>query len=265
MSTATAERSVAFVDPRFEARRRSVSRDRRRRRRRRTFTIAIVLVVVAAGWFVTRTALLDVDRIDVQAGVHTTAEDVLAASGVKPGDQLLDLDDAVVAGRVETLPWVATADVGHGIDGRVHIAVTERRPAATAVDDGGTVMLVDPDGRVLGPAPADDAEVAGLIPLLGVTAGEPGSTVEGASAVQIVDSIGPGVRSRVAAVAATPDGRLWLTLRPRGIVALGSSDGLADKLAQLTTVMGQVYQGCLAGIDVSDPSTPVVSRTEDCG
>jgi len=247
------------VDPRIAARRRSVQGERRRRRRRRLLVVIVLVVLVAGGWFLTRTGLLDVDSVTVEGAVHESADDVVAASGLRLGDQLLDVDAGVVARGVEQLPWVDRADVDTGLDGVVTITVTERTPVAAAVDPEGGRHLVDAAGRLLGPVEGDPA---GLISLEGVSPGAPGETLDGAEgALRAMAVMGPGVRSRVLAVVVAPDGTLAFRLNPQGVVLLGPPTQLEDKARALTTTMGQVEQRRVASIDVRDPANVLVVRT----
>lgn len=218
-----------------------------------------MLLVVGGGWFLTRTSLLDVDSMTVQGATHESDDDVIAASGVRLGDQLLDLDAGAVARKVEQLPWVDRAEVDTGLDGVVGITVTERVPVATAADSEGGRHLVDASGRLLGPVEGD---TAGLTSLEGVTPGAPGENLEGAEgALQAIAALGPGVRSRVTAVVVAPDSSLALKLNPEGVVLIGPPTELAAKATALTTTMGQVEQRRLLSIDVRDPGNPVVVRT----
>ena len=80
-------------------------------------------------------------------------------------------------------------------------------------------------------------------------------------ALQSYAALGPGVRSRVTAVAVTPDGSLLLTLNPQGLVIWGQPTDVAEKATTLATVMGQVEQRDVESIDVRDPGDPVIRRT----
>ena len=247
------------VDPRIAARRHSVESERRRRRFRRLLIAVAVVAVVVGGWFVTRTGVLDVDSTSVVGAVHESDDDVLAASGLRVGDQLLDVDRGGAARKVEQLPWVDTATVETGLDGVLTITVTERVPVATIGDPMGGRHLVDASGRLLGPVEGD---TTGLTSLEGVTPGAPGETIEGAEgAMQAIAALGPGVRSRVTAAVVVPDGTIQLKLNPQGVVLLGPPTDLQAKAAALTTVLGRVEQSDLATISVVDPANPVVSRT----
>lgn len=258
--TSTLERpDTAEMDPRIAARRRAVDADRRRIRLRRWAVVAAVVALLVGAWYLTRTPLLDVDRIEVEGVVQTSVDDVLVAAGVHPGDALLELDLRAAAERVRTLPWVDSAVVERNWDGRVVIKVTERQMVAIVDDESGVGQLVDARGRVLA---ADGTMDMIDTKILGAVAGGAGSTVEGVDdALRLAALLTPGMRSRVATISVGADGALTLGLRPQGSVVIGPPTDLPAKVAALRTVMAQVDQRDLASINVVNPSTPVVVRT----
>ncbi len=221
--------------------------------------LLVLLTLVIGGWFLTRTGLMDIDTIDVQGATHETPDEVVAASGLRLGDQLLDIDEGAVARSVEQLPWVATAEVAKGLDGVVSITITERVPEATVADAAGGRHLVDASGRLLGP---DEGAIGGLVSLELVTAAEPGQTIEGADgAMAAIAALGAGTESRITRVKVEPDGTITLALNPQGVVLLGPPTDLQAKAVALATMLGQVEQGHLQSISVVDPDNPILVRT----
>jgi cell division protein FtsQ len=235
------------VDPRIAERRREVAAALRRRRRRRTFGVGGVALALLVAYGLSRTPLLDVDGLEVTGASRTSAGDVLTASGIRPGDQLIDIDVDGAADAVESLPWVAEAKVHRSILGSVSIEVTERTPAAIATDEAGTPVLVDADGRVL--APVDDpAAVAGMV------------TLQGRPALGMLDELTPGLQARVSGVGVGTDGSLSLRLRPQGTVLLGPPTDIDRKLTALVTLLSQVDQDGLSEINLTVPGLPTVRR-----
>lgn len=247
------------MDPRIAARRDAVAAERRRTRGRRWIIVGVIVAVLAGAWGLSRTALFDVDAIEVRGAVQTHAEDIVAASSIRLGEPLLEVDPSASAHRIEQLPWVDSAAVARGWDGRVTITVTERAFIAVVNDATGTGWLVDRTGRVL----AQDGSMDMIDTLIvGAVAGEAGSTVEGADdALAVAALLTPGMRSRIATITTDPDGSITLGLRPQGTVRLGPPTDLVAKVDSLRTVMGQVDQRDLESINVINPSTPVVRRT----
>ena len=249
----------AEIDPRIAARRDAVQSEKRRRRGRWWLIAACVIAVLVGAWFLTRTPLLDVDRIDVRGAVVTTVDDIVSASGIRTGQALLEVDTSAAAAHIKQLSYVETASVVRNWDGLVVITVTERVPVAIAASADGVAMLIDRSGRVIGPHTAGDGVETVLI---GVEAGAPGTTVEGVSgALEVASLLTPGMRARIAGIATAPDGALNLALAPQGIVIMGPPTDLPAKVDSLRIVMGQVDQRDLASINVVNPTTPVVVRT----
>jgi cell division protein FtsQ len=240
------------VDPRIAARRRSVRSDRNRRRVRILAAVAAVLAVLGLLWLLSRTALLDVDRIRVSGTSRLTADEVIDASGVRVGEPLLSVNTGAVEGRLEQQPWIGSARVRRGWSGDVSIEVVERSAVGRVASDDGAVQLIDRSGALLGPATDADA---GLPEIRGVSP----------DALELAAQLPPGVRSRVSTVVGDDDGRLQLLLRPQGTVEFGPPTALPEKVAALVTVMGQVDQRDLCSIRVVTPDTPVVTRTPICG
>lgn len=247
------------IDPRIAARRDEVAADRRRKRSRRLLAVLVVIGLVVFAWFLTRTALLDVDRIEVHGTVQTSTEAIVDASGIRPGEPLLEVDTAASAARVRSLPWIDTASVNRDWNGLITITVTERTMVAVVSDGAGGGVLVDPSGRVLA---ADGTMDMIDTVIVGPVAGEPGTTVGGVdAALEAASLLTPGMRTRIATISTAADGSLTLGLRPQGVVVLGPPTDLPAKIAALRTVMAQVDQHDIAAINVVNPSTPVVVRT----
>ena len=240
------------VDPRIAARRRSVRSDRVRRRLRIVAVVVVIALVFAAMWLFSRTALLDVDEIRVIGAGRVPAAEVVDNSGVIIGQALVGIDPDAVARRLEQQPWIRSAIVDRSWGGDITITIVERVPVAHIVGAEGAGELLDATGAVLGPMSEQDAS---LPEIRGVTEGS----------LELAALLPPGVRSRVAIVVADEEGRLQLQLRPRGIVEFGPASALAEKVASLVTVMGQVDQRDLCTIGVITPDTPVVTRTPICG
>jgi cell division septal protein FtsQ len=261
MASRVLDRSAAEVkiDPRIAARRDAVQNEKRRRRGRWWLVAAIVVAVLVGAWFITRTPLLDVDRIKVDGATVTTAEDIISSSGIRPGEALLEIDASASASHIRQLPHIASALVVRKWNGTIAITVTERVPVALAVGADGVAMLIDGSGRVIGTHVAGDGVETVL---MGVEAGSAGTSVEGVSgALEAASLLTPGMRNRIAGIATAPDGSLNLTLTPQGIVIMGPPTDLPAKVDSLRIVMGQVDQRDLASINVVNPTTPVVVRT----
>jgi cell division protein FtsQ len=248
------------VDPRIAARRRQVAALAGRRRQRRLLVLVVAFTAAALAWMVTRSPLLDVDDVTVEGAIHTPTEEVLAAAGAGPGDQLLDVDVDGARERLLVLPWVADASVAVDWPSAVRVSIREREPVAVARRADGTGWLVDAEGRVLAPARADER----LVVIEGVEVGDPGDALDPAAdgALALIAQLPPGVASRLEAVVVTPAGHLDGRTRaePQGAVWFGPPTELAAKVATVQTLFAQVDDTEVSVWDVRVPGTGVVTR-----
>lgn len=248
-----------IVDPRFQARRDEVARARHRRRRRWQIGIFAALAIVVGAWFLTRTALVDVDEIVVTGSTHTSEDEVRAATGVSVGDQVLDVDTADVRARLLGLPWVADATVAVSWGGDLTVDIRERVPVAMLADAEGRPVLVDGEGRVLAPASLPDPA---LVPIEGIVAGAPGEVLPEPAddALTVVKAVTPGLRSRLASLTVTPDRQIRMQVHPTGSVRFCGATDVEAKVRNLQLVFAQVDDEDLATVDVCVPDQPVVTR-----
>jgi cell division protein FtsQ len=251
------------IDPRIQARRDEVARGMGRRRRRRWLVLVALVLTALAAYGLSRTPALDIDELAVTGAVQTPATDVVAASGLRIGQPLSEVGPAEAAARVEAMPWIRSAAVTRGWDGRVVLEVAERTAELQLADGAGGWLAVDGEGRVLGqgaqPAP-------GLPVLEGVAPAPVGATVDPRvhDALHVARSLTPALRSRVTAIVAAEGGQLELTLRPVGRVRLGPPEAVPAKIRALQVLFGQVDLRDLCGVDLRVPEAPVLTRSQTC-
>lgn len=249
------------MDPRFRRRRIEVRRDEGRQRLRILLGCVAVLVaaLVAAG--AGRSPLFDVDYVDVRGADQTARRQIVAAGRLAGHPAMVDVDTAVVARRVEALPWVLDAAARRQWPGTIRIDVTERRPAAVLPAAGGAWALVDRAGRVLriGSEKPAGLPVVGDVP----RPRREGAAVAAAAmpSLRVAAALPDGVRDRVADVATLEGGdvQLWLA-PPGGVVRLGPPVDLQAKLSVLATMLARVELTRVAVIDVRVPRSPSLTR-----
>ena len=261
--------ALTKIDPRIRARRIEVQRGQGRRRLRRLAWFGGLVAVVAGLVGLTRTALLDVDHIEVVGAVRTGEAAIQAASGVATGDRLTGVPLDRVARRVGALPWVATARVTRGWPNAVRIEVVERQPLAAAPvrgmgGKGGGWVLLDQVGRQLAPV----AQPPPGVTRLEVQPVRPAPGEGTASAFQamlsVAASVPPSLRARVLVLRPTGSGEVGATVRLRNgetaAVDLGPPDQLDRKWLALASVIEQVDPRGLGRIDLRVPGAPALRR-----
>lgn len=241
------------IDPRLAERRREVERDRGRRRRRRVGVGLGVVTLVGGAYALTRTALVDVDRVEVVGVSGADASKVVAAAAVEPGTPLLDVHAPAVEERVEALAWVAEAHATRHWPGGVEVHVRPRVPVA--VDPQGSAVAAD--GHVIGTGgPARPSS----LPRLDQRLGAPGSVAPAPvrRVVEVLAAVTPSLAGEVASgeVVGTD---VVLTLVDDITVRIGDSSRLTAKFVAVEALLDQAGRSTIAGLDVRVPSSPSVA------
>ena len=285
------------VDPRMRQRAVEVVRERGRRRTRVTASIATVATVLVVAFGVLHTGLLGVRHVRIVGRHPGTDASLLVSAGLARGEPLIDVGPASAEGRLERLPWVATAEVHRSWPDSVAITVTSRQPVAqvpTGTSATGPVVTVDATGRVLARlarARADLPVVVGVRPgpvgtWLAGSAGSgfrPGAPATipvawAARTVTATDGVGgvlaaaAGVEAlgrgrplgptsaRVTRITATADGSLGAVVEPGAVtVVLGTPTELAAKVTALVSMLDAVHLPAGARLDLQVPDRPTVT------
>ncbi|MFN2593572.1 MAG: cell division protein FtsQ/DivIB [Actinomycetota bacterium] len=246
------------TDPRFSRRRRAIARSKRRR----LFTVAAVVCGLAfAAWLVFWSPLLVVRNVRVVGAHHVTPTDVARVADISSGRNLLLLSTSQVARSVETLPWVASAQVDRILPGTIRVRIDERK-AALELSLGAARWLIDAHGDVLSPAGAHTH-----LPILGGIQSEnvhPGARLNSPEVVAALTTwrhLPDNIRSQIKAIIAPSATRVTLSLKDGTVVRWGSADQAHDKAVVLAALLDRVHGQHLdvAYIDVRVPDDPAVA------
>lgn len=247
------------MDPRIRERRVAVRRDEARRRLRFLLLAGGVALAVAVAYLVTRSPLLDVDRVDLRGAGNTTLADVEWAAGLAGKPQLADLDPAVAAARLERLPWVQEATVVRHWPGTVQVDLVERVPAATVPAAAGGWAVVDREGRVLTTAAEPPP---GLAQLAAAPAPAPGGEVapDVRGALLVLDALPPSLSERVNGLTVNGDGTVEVHAPGLPLIRFGPPTQVRPKLVALATLVARTDLRGVDAIDVRVPTAPVLTR-----
>lgn len=242
------------TDPRISRRRQAVERSKRRR----TLVRSIVVISIAfVTWSVFASPLLNVRHVQLAGARHTTASEISEAGRLGPGVNLLLLSTAEVASRVETLPWVKSAQVERKLPGTVAVRVVEREPAM-ALSVGAARWTVDGAGRVLTPGQVGDLPI-----LAGAEAGavEEGERLEAPGlrgALRALASMPRRLRERVVAAFAPSAERISFSLDGGTLIRYGSAEQLVAKGAVAAAILERVAatDAPVSYVDVRVPASP---------
>lgn len=104
-----------------------VQRKKRRRQLYRRLVFFIVVVSLLIFWSL-RTSLLDIKDITVEGNSRLSSQDIVEASGITVGENIIKANIGDGEDAVTELPYIETADIGRKFPGTVNIQVQERSP-----------------------------------------------------------------------------------------------------------------------------------------
>jgi cell division protein FtsQ len=249
----------AQIHPRFRARRIKVRRDQGRRRLRRLGALAALVALLGVGYGVTRSPLLDLDRVAVTGAVQTDEQTLLEAGGLRLGTPMTDLDIDRARSAIARLAWVDTVQIRRSWPSAVEVTVTERRAVVALHVDAATWLVLDATGRVLETRTQRPVDLV-VIGDLGVQA-QPGETVPAAlGGVTLAGYVTTDLRSWFVEILIQPDATIEATLHQGIRVSFGTQARLSEKVISLATVLTRVDLRDLEHIDLQVPTSPVLTR-----
>lgn len=151
------------------ARQRRHSRPRRRRGRfgglYKILSILLVVTAVAVACVV----FFRVNSVEVTGNVRYAASEIIAASGIKMGDNLIALPRSRISAAIRSqLPYVENVSLHKALPDGVVLRVTER-VASASVDSAEGRWLISSQGKLLEP----DSGTVQVIQITGLTAAGP--------------------------------------------------------------------------------------------
>ena len=220
--------------------------------------LAVMLAVVAAVVFGVA-IFFKVNTIEVQGNSIYSAQDVIEASDLAIGDNLLTVNKDTAAGNIMArLPYVESVSIGRSLPDTVVILVRESQSAFAVNTETNTVWLVSPQGKALERADTEKLEqypqITGVV-LRSPTAGQPvtsldQSKLDAASAV-LTELEGTGILEHVAAVNVEKEYDIVLQYDERYQIRLGGTDEMAYKIQYLSAILSELSDFQAGTIDLS--------------
>lgn len=230
--------------------------------------IMFFLVIVAVIFIMS--VFFRVSDIQVRGNSHYTDEEIIRAIDIEEGDNLFFFDRFAALSRVfAKLPYIDEITVERSLPNRVVITVTESRALAYIVL-GDEKWTIDHSCKVLGKA--NDDELSGLIPILGISPGTLmiGETLETADGderiveyiAEVLEQIeGRGLYTGVGRVDFSDPEQVEFTLNGKYVVRIGNASNLDYKFGMVISVLSQLLEGDVGIINVSDGNTAHFSPT----
>ena len=156
------------VNPHMARQRRHSSSRRRRGRFSGLYRIFSILAVAVA-LVVACVVFFRINEVTVAGNDRYTAQEIIDASGIRTGDNLIALSKSRVAGNIiARLPYVRSVSIERLLPDGVLLTVTEH-VASAAISDGKNWWYLAEQGKVLEQAPSPD----GVMTITGLTARTP--------------------------------------------------------------------------------------------
>ena len=232
---------------------------------RRQLIFALTVLALCAtfgGYGLTRSPLLDLDRIEVKGVERTDPDAVRVASALDLHAAMTDLDLTRARAAIAELPWVGEVHVARRWPATAVVRVVERVPVASVRAPDG-IVLVDKTARVLERVETAPAGLPRLIVIDPAVA--PGQTQPHVAALlSIAIQLTPELRVWVNSLTVGPDGSPQLRLRDDVPVVFGDAVRISEKLIDLSTVLTRVDLKDICRIDISAVHNPSVARIPNC-
>ncbi len=256
--------TATAIDPRIRQRREEIERSQSRRRWRRLWLGAAAVVLVGLVVLALHTPLFGARVVTVTGShPHTSDAAIVAAAGLTGHPPLISVDPGATAGRIESLPFIATAEVHRQWPDGISIAVTEREPVLTMAGPGAGWAVLDVSGRTLAISPARPAQLvvlivhaaSGPVPPLSVGGTLPPSADPG---LTVARTLPPAFAGQVSSITTAPDDTVTLALDSGLVVLLGTVTDLPAKYEDIAAILANAPPRGTRTIDVTVPQSPTV-------
>ena len=242
------------IDPRIKERRESVERSRTQKRLRWAAAVLGLAALVALGVGLLHTPWFEAEVITV-TGAHPNTPDraIVDAAGLAHHPPLISVDPGPAAARVDSLPFIASAQVTrHWPDG-VTIHVTERKPVVAMAGPAAAWSTLDGNGRTLAVTPG--RPVLPVLIVHGPAGPVPPPAVPG---LAVARSLPPAFAGQVVSITVAADGTVALALSSNLVVLLGTVSDLAAKYEDVAAIIAHAPLRGAHTIDVTVPQSPTV-------
>lgn len=188
--------------------------------------LVTVLVAVGVLWAF---PVLTVRTYEVTGAGYTSQEDIVAATGVPEGANLVRVDASSAAAGVVSLPWVRTATVDRGWPDTLEVTVTERQAVLYSVEDDGDHLIDETGKPFLIDVPPETA-----VEVTGDQRQEPAVLT---SVATVVASLPEEIRGQVARVDIPSEYDITFHLHDGRTVYWGANENNHDKALAMQTVL----------------------------
>ena len=258
---------MTSIDPRLRQRRIAVRRAEGRRRLRVLVGIVALVALLGGAYALSRSAVFDLDTVEIDGAFGAEADQVAEASGLVIGTPMLDLDLDGAAEAIVALPWVRTASVERAWPGTVEIVVTRRIGVALLPVGDGSGIVVDAEAVAIA---RSETVAVGDLPIITLgPSGELGDVQTLAlPALTLIEAmprdLEPWVETFDVDYTGVGTPLLRLDLVGDVVAIMGDDRDLDTKYEAVRSVLDQVDLVGICEIDVQVGDNPVLKRVPRC-
>jgi cell division protein FtsQ len=220
------------IDPRLMERRKTVAEDNAKKSISRLLKFLVVIVLAGASAWLLFSPWLSVGRVETDGIVSSSANSILADTGVRAGAAMILIDPGRVESRLLEDPWIAQATVSRDWPDLVTVHVEERFPVAWVRSAEGWARRAV-DGVALPSAPEPDDSM-GRIEMSELGESEATKSPELLGALEFMSALDSDLHD--GATVSRRDGMLWATVAGFEI-RLGRATEMTQKALSLAALL----------------------------